>query len=164
MAHRRASARIATRSSSGIVITSCTARAKLSGSLAWKPRIYRSRPSPSQVYEINRNEVLVRQLTHQSAAHRQVRRCRVAVHLTHERWVSRPQPKSWLAATTHQPSVNHNDQKRGRTMNSTTLIPKCSSTIVFNPMLASPRSSKIREYGSLTKNSTYSCPAIHPHN
>ena len=71
--------------------------------------------------------------------------------------------KSWSAKTTYQPSVDHNDQKRGHTMNSTTLIPKCSSTIVFNPMLASPRSSKMREYGTFTKNSTYSCPTIHSH-
>ena len=42
-------------------------------------------------------------------------------------------------------------------MYSTMLIPKCSSTIVFSPMLASPSSSKMREYGAFTTNSTYSC-------
>jgi hypothetical protein len=53
------------------------------------------------------------------------------------------------------PSPQHN-LRRGRTINSTTLIPKCSSCIVFNPILASPNLLTISEYGAFSNNSTLS--------
>ena len=40
------------------------------------------------------------------------------------------------------------------TINSTTLIPKCSSTMVLNPMLAFPNHDKISGNGALMMNST----------
>lgn len=40
------------------------------------------------------------------------------------------------------------------TMNSTTLIPKCSSTIVLSPMLARASQRSISAYGAFTTNST----------
>lgn len=42
-------------------------------------------------------------------------------------------------------------------MNSTTVIPKCSSTIVCSPIDALPNSATNSEKGRLTANSTLSC-------
>jgi hypothetical protein len=42
------------------------------------------------------------------------------------------------------------------TMNSTTLIPKCSSCIVFRPILASPSLFTISPYGAFSSNETLS--------
>jgi hypothetical protein len=46
------------------------------------------------------------------------------------------------------------------TMNSTMLMPKCSSTIVLRPMLALESQSSMTEYGAFTMNSTRDCVAI----
>jgi len=42
-------------------------------------------------------------------------------------------------------------------MNSTILIPKCSSCMVFKPIDASPNRLTTSGYGALTRNSTLPC-------
>ena len=60
-------------------------------------------------------------------------------------------------------SASQRRRENGLTMNSTTLIPKCSSTIVCKPTLARARYESMSEYGALTANSTWSCDACISH-
>ena len=89
---------------------------------------------------------------HQCATRRPAQQYRVEVHPTRVRQVSRQQPRS----RQHRQPISLTTMRILfiLTMNSTTLIPKCSSTIVFSPTLAQPRSSKMRGYGAFTINST----------
>ena len=51
--------------------------------------------------------------------------------------------------------IAHLGVEKNPTMNSTMLIPKCSSTIVLNPMLALESQSSTTAYGALMMNSTW---------
>lgn len=57
-------------------------------------------------------------------------------------------------------SLDHSLILKWLTINSTTLIPKCSSTIVLSPAVAAANHVNSSEYGALTTNSTASYSSL----
>lgn len=74
----------------------------------------------------------------------------------HTRRLTRPQKQRHYQIC-HLKQKKKTGQRKERTMNSTTLIPKCSSTIVLIPILARDSQLSIRGYEAFTTNSTCCC-------